>query len=266
MSFANIARAEQRERTLRNILQRISMLEPDKINQLGVMLGVKRSVVNSTQPGGKLGGLLNKLGLNTSSRSPITRKVNNCLSAIEKTIDNNIIGLLGASLDIIGITQLLRMQEMLGNDFTRLVRSLGYLESFGAGALGQLQYALETGVQNTIMDVVAMGSDLAIAAINTASNEVFAALLPSLLALQNELGPVLGGITNAAEAVSALTNEITNDINNILYAAQSEFNALSNTIAKGLFDYSATKGTTCASRPDAQNNLVKLLRQTIIGT
>ena len=186
-------------------------------------------------------------------------------SFFDKTIDNNLIGLLGASLDVIGIGQLLLLEQRLGNDFARLARTLIYMESFGYNLIDQLQSAIESGVQRTIDNIIGIGTNIAIDAINTAADEAFAALSPSLLMLRNDLGPILGEIENVADAVSALTNEITNDINNILITAQGEFNNLSNEISQGLFNYASTLGTTCASRPDAQSNLTKLLSQTILG-
>jgi hypothetical protein len=185
------------------------------------------------------------------------------MSAIDRTIDNNIIALIGVSLDSVGILDLLRMQEIMGNDFARLSRSLGYIMNYGPSALYQLQNALISGVENTIMDVVAMASDIATDAINAAAQEAFCALLPSLNGLQDELGGILGGVGDVAEAISTLTNEITNDINSVLISAQREFNDLSDTISNGLFGYATNKNSTCAMRPDAQSNLRKVLTQTI---
>lgn len=265
MSFVNVSRAEEKDRKIRNTLSRVSRLNGSQSSQLGMMLGAKRRVRESTSPTGKLGGLLSKLGLNTGARNPLSYKVNSCLAAVDRTIDNNLIGLLGVSLDVIGVGHLLLLEQRLGNDFARLARSLIYLESFGANILGELQYALENGLNGAISNIIGMGTNIAIDAIDTATEEVFAALLPSLLMLQKELGPIIGEIDNVADAISALTNEITNDINNILYTAQGEFNSLSNIISNELFPYASTLGTTCASRPDAQSNLTRLLSQTILG-
>ena len=265
MSFVNVSRAEDKDRKMRNTLNRIAMLSSSQSSQLGMILGAKRRVRESTNPSGELGGLLSKLGLNMSSRNPVSYKINSCLAAVDKTIDNNLIGLLGASLDGDGIGQLLLLEQRLGNDFARLARTLIYLESFGYNLIDQLQSAIESGVQRTIDNIIGIGTNIAIDAINTAADEAFAALSPSLSMLRIELGPILGEIENVADAVSALTNEITNDINNILTTAQGEFNILSNVISQGLFNYASTLGTTCASRPDAQSNLTKLLSQTILG-
>ncbi len=263
MSFVNVYEAEMKERRLMNVIRRVSMLDDTRISQLGMMLSAKRSVNNSLSPTGKIGNVLGKLGLNTRSSSSLSYRINGCLSAIDRTIDNNIIALIGVSLDSVGLLDLLRMSEIMGNDFARLSRALGYIMNYGPSALYQLQDALAMGVENTIMDVVAMASDIATDAINAAAQEAFCALLPSLNGLQNELGGILGGVGDLAEAVTSLTHEITNDINNVLISAQMEFNELSDTIAGGLFGYATNRGSTCAMRPDAQSNLMKVLTQTI---
>jgi len=262
MSFTNAYEAEMKERRLMNVIRRVSMLDDTKISQLGMMLGAKRSINNSLNPTGKIGNVLGKLGLNRNSSS-LSYRIISCMSAIDRTIDNNIIALIGVSLDSVGILDLLRMQEIMGNDFARLSRSLGYIMNYGPSALYQLQNALISGVENTIMDVVAMASDIATDAINAAAQEAFCALLPSLNGLQDELGGILGGVGDVAEAISTLTNEITNDINSVLISAQREFNDLSDTISNGLFGYATNKNSTCAMRPDAQSNLRKVLTQTI---
>ena len=263
MSFVNMYEAEMKERRLMNVIRRVSMLDDTKISQLGMMLGAKRSVNSSLSPTGKIGSVLGKLGLNNNSSSTLSYRINGCLSAIDRTIDNNIVALIGLSLDSVGILDLLRMQEMMGNDFARLSRALGYIMNYGPAALYQLQDALVRGVENTIMDVVGMASDIATDAINQAAQEAFCALMPGLNSLQDELGGLLGGVADIADAVSSLTNEITNDINNVLIAAQMEFNDLSNTIADGLFGYATNRNSTCAMRPDAQSNLRRVLTQTI---
>lgn len=260
MAFVNAYRAEQKERRLTNNIQRMAMLPEDRLNQLDLMLSAKRKVRESTSSKSKLGGIMKSLGGNNSY---ITSKINNCLSSIDKTIDNNIIGLLGAAYDAAGITDLLIMQEVLGRDFSRLMRSLGNLQNFGDNALYQLQDAFARGVQNTIIDAVAMATDVINDTIDELANEAFAALLPALDGLQSELGSILGEVTNAGEAVSALMQEITGDINNLLRTVQGEFNDLSRTISNGLFDYASTRGTTCASRPDSQNGLRSALNQII---
>lgn len=263
MSFVNVYEAEMKERRLMNVIRRVSMLDDTRISQLGMMLGAKRSVNNSLSSTGTIGNVLGKLGLQNRNSSALSYRVNSCLSAIDRTIDNNIISLIGVSLDAVGILDLLRMQEIMGYEFARLSRALGYLMNAGPSALYQLQDALVSGVENTIMDVIASASDIATDAINAAAQEAFCALLPSLNGLQSELGDLIGGAGEIADAVSSLTNSITNDINNVLISAQMEFNELSDTIANGLFGYATNRNSTCAMRPDAQNNMMRLLTQTI---
>ena len=254
--FSNMYRAEVKEQKFVNLMNRMSMIPDNKKGQFNTMLSSKRTVRNVTSSTGSLGGILSGLGMNAGPTNALAYRINGCLSAIDRTIDANLMALLGVTLDAAGITYLLQMQSVLGEQFTRLMYVMANIQNYGENALYQLQSAITLGIQNTIFDVVAMGTDLINETINNAADAAFAELMPALSELQNgALSGILGGIGDAAGAVSALLDNITNDLNNLLYTMQTEFNAVSDIISGGLFNYAANKGTTCASRPDSQLGL-----------
>ena len=258
--FVNVYRAERKERQFTDLLQRISMMPQNKMYELDVMLNAKRSVNKTTSSNSKIGKVLNSFG---PSGYILNSRINNCLSAIDKTIDNNIMGLMGIVADATGISMLLMVQEQLGQDFITVARTLNNVMNFGPNALNQLQAAVFEGIQNTIFDVVATGTQAANEVINGITDAAFCALLPGLDELQNTLGDLLGGIASIEEAISSLTNSVTNEINNTLFGLQREINQLSDRIAGGLFDYASTRTTTCASRPDSQLGIRDAIRSSL---
>jgi hypothetical protein len=258
--FVNVYRAELKERQFTDLIRRMSMLPEDKVYELNVMLKAKKSVNKTTSSSGTIGKVLSGLG---PSGYVLNSRINSCLSAIDRTIDNNIIGLMGVVADATGISMLLDIQERLGNDFVQIVRTLGNVQNFGPNALYQLQSAVFEGIQNTIFDVVATGTQAVNEVIDGITDAAFCALMPGLQELQDSLGGLLGGIASIEEAVSSLTNSVTTEINTTLYALQSEINQLSDRIAGGLFGYASTRTSTCASRPDSQLGIRDAIRSSI---
>ena len=258
--FVNVYRAEQKQRQFNDLIRWMATLPQNKLYELDLMLNAKRRVNSLTSSGSRIGGILNNLG---PTGSILNSRINSCLSAIDRTVDNNILSLMGVFADATGITMLLMVQERLGNNFVQIARTLGNVQNFGPNALNQLQAAVFEGIQNTIFDVVAVGTQAANEVINGITDAAFCALLPGLQQLQGSLGDILGGIATLEDAVSSLTQSVTTEINTTLFALQGEINQLSDRIAGGLFGYASTRTATCASRPDSQLGIREAIRTSL---
>lgn len=248
--FANMLEAERQQRQFQSTVNALARMPENRLRELDLMLNAKRQVNNAVSPTSNVGKFLNTLS--PGSARFTQRQINRCLSAIDKTIDNNILSLMGTTADAVGITTLLKIQQTLGRDFIRLTRTLNYANNFGPNAINQLQSAFDKGVRTTIMNALGVATQAVNETINGVVDGVYCAALPSLNELQNQIAGVLGPVSSIAGAVSDLTQQVTNDINKSLRSLQREVDDLSKTISGGLLQYAVTPGTTCANRPDSQ--------------
>lgn len=248
--FINVQEALRREQEFQSIVNSLAALPADRLRQLDVTLAAKRRVRDVISPTSNVGRFLNTVS--PGSAGILQSRVNQCMSAIDRTIDNNILALTGFALDASGLDTLLSIQSTLGNDFANVANTLNRVQNFGPNAIGQLQAAFATGVRNTILDGIGIATQAANEVIQGTADAIFCALAPSLAELQNQIAGVLGPVADIAGAVSDLTQQVTNDINNTLNSLQGEINNLSATISGGLFQYATTPGSTCANRPDSQ--------------
>lgn len=242
--------AERQQRQFQYTVNALARLPEQRLQQLDLLLNAKRQVNNAITPTSNVGRFLNSMSPGSSRF--LQNQVNRCMSAIDKTIDNNILAVMGTAMDVTGISTLLKIQQVLGKDFSKLARSLNAANSFGPRALSQLQSAFDRGVRTTIMNGLGVATQAANEAINGIVDAAYCNALPSLSDLQDQLAGVLGPVTDIAGAVSDLTRQVTNDINSTLRNLQAEVDGLSKLISGGLLQYAVTPGTTCANRPDSQ--------------
>lgn len=248
--FVDVIEADRRQREFQSILISLARIPEQRMRELDVSLSLKRQVQGVVSPSSNIGRFLNTVG--GGSTAVIQSRINQCLSAIDRTIDTNIIALTGIAFDAAGLDTLLSIQSTLGSNFTSVANTLNNVYNFGPNALNQLQQAFATGVQNTILGAVSIATQAANETIQGVSDAVFCALLPSLNQLQTQVAGILGPVADITNAVTDLTQQVTNTINNTLNSLQSEVDNLSATISQGLFGYASNRGSTCADRPDSQ--------------
>ena len=257
--FINVLEAERRENEFAAMVERLAYLPADRLARLDTMLGAKRQINNAIAPNSSIARFLNSVDPNTSSI--LQRRVNSCMSAIDRTSDNNIMSMMGAVFDASGIDTLLFMHAQLGSNFVEIANTLANVYQLGPNAIYNLQAAFREGVQQTLIDSITIATEAANEVINGVAEAAFCAILPSLAELQNQIGDVLGPVSDIVGAIDSLTEQVTGTINNTLISLQNEVNSLSNVISGGLFNYATRPGGTCANRPDSQLGI----RQAISG-
>ncbi len=247
--FVELAGAQERERRMGEILNRLGSLNQEQTGQLQSLLNTQRLVNSATDP--------SSFPVNGDPDS-IQRSLSSAMSGRNETLRSNMTQVLGYSPSDSDVKELLKIQESFGGSITEASNVVAKNINQVEGGVGKFLEAIDTGITEGITTVTS-GIGLLL---DKAQQELASAtqdLLPSANSIlpagtASQLQSFLGD-TN--ELINKLTDSVNSQLNSVMNDIDSAFADLSNGINTGL------KGI---ANSNVISDITKNINQTISST
>lgn len=247
--FVELSSAQERERRMGEILNRLGSLNQEQTGQLQSLLNTQRLVNSATDP--------SSFPVNGDPDS-IQRSLRSAMSGRNETLRSNMTQVLGYSPSDSDVKELLKIQESFGGNITEASNVVAKNINQVEGGVGKFLEAIDTGITEGITTVTSgIGSLL-----DRAQQELASAtqdLLPSANSIlpsgtSSQFQEFLG---DTSELINKITDSVNSQLNSVMEDIDSAFADLSNGINTGL------KGI---ANSNVISDVTKNINQTISST
>ena len=224
--FVELAGAQERERRMGEILNRLGSLSEDQTNKLQTLLNTQRLVNSATDP--------SSFPVNGDPDS-IQRSLNSALAGRTETLRSNMTQVLGYSPSDSDVKELLKIQESFGGSITQASNIVAKNINQVEGGISKFLQAIDSGITEGITAVTSNINSLVEKTQQELANTV-QGLLPSANSIlptgaASQFQAFLGD-TN--QLISKLTDSVNSQLNSVMKDIDSAFADLSNEINTSL--------------------------------
>lgn len=214
--------AQERERRMGELLNRLGSLEPEKVNQLQTMLNAQQVIDKATDPTNS------PLG---SSNEALQKELSNTLAGRSETIRMNMTQLLGFTPSSDDVKELVKVQNSFGGSLTTAANVVAKNINQIEGGITSFLQSVDTGITEGLTAATKAASNL----LSNAQKEAESAI-KSLLPSTESIFPAgtlkqLRGVINDANALAdRVTDMVTSQINSTMQEVDNLLGSISNDI------------------------------------
>lgn len=217
--LVDLSSAQERERRVSEILNRLGSLEPEKVSQLQTMLNAQQVIDRATNPTNS------PLG---SSNEALQKELSNTLAGRSETIRMNMSQLLGFTPSSNDIKELVSIQNSFGGSLTTAANVVAKNINQIEGGVSSFLRSVDTGITEGLTAATNAASNLLASAQREAESAV-----RSLLPNPSSIFPssTLSQLTDVLNDTSALANRVTDMISSQINSAIQEVDTILTSIS-----------------------------------
>ena len=217
--LVDLSNAQERERRMGEIVNRLGALEPSKVSQLQTMLNAQQVIDRVTDPTNSPLGAPNEA---------LQKELTNSLAGRSETIKANMTQLLGFTPSKDDIKELVKIQNSFGGSLTEAANVVAKNINQVEGGINSFLRSIDTGITAGLTAATTAASNLLASAQKEAESAV-----KSLLPSPSSFLPTgtLSQLTDVLNDTTALANRVTDMVTSQVNSAIGEVDTLMSNIS-----------------------------------
>ena len=217
--LVDLSGAQERERRMSELLNRLGSLEPEKVAQLQTMLNAQQVIDRATDPANS------PLG---SANEALQKELSNTMAGRSETIRMNMTQLLGFTPSSNDVKELVSIQNSFGGSLTSAANIVAKNINQIEGGVTSFLRSVDTGITEGLTAATTAASNL----LASAQKEATAAI-ESLLPSPSSIFPAgtLSQLTDVLNDTTALANRVTDMVTSQINSAMQEVDSIMSSIS-----------------------------------